>query len=204
MKGLLVKDFMALKKNLKIYLIFIIFYILIGIKSGNSSMFSTMLTIVSVLTPITAMSYDERSKWDRYALTMPLSRGSIVLSKYVLGMFFLVVAFILITLFNLFFINIPPMVNIMSTIRIISVGIIYMSILFPLVFKLGVEKGRIYMMLVAVVPAGIMLLLPNLGFSILSSATIIKMFMDYLPVIAALILATSYLMTLSIYKNKEF
>ena len=92
MTGLILKDLLNLKKQGKVYLILIIFYFAIGLVNENSSMFASMMTMVAVLIPITAMAYDERCKWDRYALTMPVSRKDMVMSKYLLGLIFMTAA----------------------------------------------------------------------------------------------------------------
>ena len=59
MTGLILKDLLNLKKQGKVYLILIIFYFAIGLVNENSSMFASMMTMVAVLIPITAMAYDE-------------------------------------------------------------------------------------------------------------------------------------------------
>jgi len=142
MTGLILKDLINLKKQARVYLILVLFYLVLGIANESSDMFSTMMIVVSAIIPITAMSYDERSKWDRYALTMPLSRKSMVASKYILGLIFLVASFILSMLFNSFFSNISLMENVMICLATLSIGMVIMSVIFPLIFKFGVEKAR--------------------------------------------------------------
>jgi len=203
MIGLILKDFLNLRKQMKIYLILIIFYLAIGMVSGNPAMLSSMMAIVAFMIPITALSYDERSKWDRYALTMPLSRSSIVVSKYILGLIFLIMAFIVSILSNLFLNNILLEESMVTNLSSLSMGLILMSIIFPIIFKMGVEKGRVYMMLVLFIPTAFILLLSKTGMTMPNEETI-KSFFYVLPVISVLMFTLSILISVSIYNKKEF
>ena len=203
MTGLILKDLINLKKQARVYLILVLFYLVLGIANESSDMFSTMMIVVSAIIPITAMSYDERSKWDRYALTMPLSRESMVESKYILGLIFLSASFILSMLFNSFFSNISLVENVMTCLATLSVGIVIMSVIFPLIFKFGVEKGRIFMMIVLFAPTALILLLSKLEISMPDEETIQSLL--YLsPIVAAVIFIASIYISMSIYKKKEF
>lgn len=205
MIGLIIKDVLNLRKHTKAYLIILIFYFAIGIANEDFSMVSSMIALIAAMMPITAMSYDERSKWDRYALTMPLSRGSIVVSKYLLGLIFLITAFIITMLFNLLFSKIQLTENILTNLITFSAGIIIMSVIFPILFKFGIEKGRILMMLVLFAPTGIILLLTKFGFEIpIADEETIKPLLYFLPVIATALYVISYSISLFIYKKKEF
>ncbi|HBC31969.1 MAG TPA: ABC-2 transporter permease [Clostridiales bacterium] len=203
MTGLILKDLINLKKQARVYLILVLFYLVLGIANESSDMFSTMMIVVSAIIPITAMSYDERSKWDRYALTMPLSRKSMVASKYILGLIFLVASFILSMLFNSFFSNISLMENVMTCLATLSIGMVIMSVIFPLIFKFGVEKGRIFMMIVLFAPTALILLLSKLEISMPDEETI-KSLLYLSPIVAAVIFIASIYISMSIYNKKEF
>lgn len=203
MTGLILKDLLNLKKQAKVYLILVMFYFVYGAVFENSSMFSSMMTMVAVIIPITAMSYDERSKWDRYALTMPISRVSMVASRYLLGVVFLIIAFVLSILVNMIFIKIYTTENILIYLAALSSGITVMSVIFPLLFKYGVEKGRILMMIVLFTPIAILMMLSKLGFSMPDEETV-NSFIYFSPIIAGAILLVSIYISLSIYRKKEF
>jgi len=80
MKGLLIKDFFVISKQLKIFIAALIIF---SIMPGYS--LSVFAILYSGLLPITALAYDERSKWNNLAAMMPYSMGEIVFSKYLLG-----------------------------------------------------------------------------------------------------------------------
>lgn len=203
MIGLLRKDFFNLKKTLKTYLIFLVFYVVLGIVNEDPSIFSTIITIVSVMIPITAMSFDESSKWERYALTMPVSRSGIVFSRYLLALLFLLTTFILSTVFNLFTTDVPLMENFATSFGSLSTGMILLAVIFPIMFKFGVEKGRMYMMLLLFLPATFVFLLPKLGISNVD-VSLIKRLFYLIYAIGPLSLILSCFISLSIYRKKEF
>lgn len=203
MTGLILKDLLNLKKQAKVYLILVIFYFVYGAVFESSSMFSSMMTMIAVMIPLTAMSYDERSKWDRYALTMPISRKVIVASRYLLGMIFIAAAFVLSVLVNMVFSKMYSIESILISLASLSAGITVMSVIFPLLFKYGVEKGRILMMLVLFTPIAILMMVSKLGLSMPDEETI-KTFIFLSPIIALMLLLVSIYISLSIYRKKEF
>ena len=80
MKGLLLKDVYTLAKSLRVFLLLIIvFSCLPGL---NMTVFAV---VYSSLLPVTALSYDERCKWDTLAAMSPYSPAEMVISKYLLG-----------------------------------------------------------------------------------------------------------------------
>ena len=86
MKGLLLKDIINLKQQGKIYIFIIAIWFAIAITSRDGNFFGGVMTMFTVLVPISAAAYDDKAKWDRYALTMPISRWDLVLSKYLLAL----------------------------------------------------------------------------------------------------------------------
>ncbi len=92
MKGLIIKDLISLKGQSKVLLVLAGFYLFIAITSDNPAVFGGIVSVVCATLPITTMALDERVSWDRYALTTPVSRSTIVFSKYLLGIILTVAA----------------------------------------------------------------------------------------------------------------
>ena len=86
MKGLLMKDLLNLKRQGGIILLVLAMYGLFAFSSGMSEVLGSMICVFGAMLPVTALAYDERAKWDKYALTMPVTRRQMVLSKYLLGL----------------------------------------------------------------------------------------------------------------------
>lgn len=155
MKGLLLKDFYTLSKQMKIFLVMLVIF---ACMPGMSM--APFAIIYSAMLPITALAYDERSKWDDLALMMPYSVKSLVISKYLLG-YIAVVAATAISLAAQFVIALVQKATVASeNIYIIFVmaliGTVLQALNLPLMFRIGVEKARIlfFLIVAAVVAVG--------------------------------------------------
>ncbi len=158
MKGLLLKDFYMIWKQAKIMLILVIAYIIIGVISDNS--FLTVFAVIFMaMLPITALGLDERSNWTNYAAMLPFSKQDIVMSKYVFGLAGVGLAVILYAVLSV----LTNMVKgegaqIDSILRMIvpllSISFIFIGTNLPIMFKVGVEKGRLWYMLSLIVLMG--------------------------------------------------
>lgn len=154
--------------------------------------------------PMSAMAYDEKAKWDRYALTMPVSRADLVLSKYALsiiagvfsGIVFLIVAFI----------NGEPLADVtMRAVVYFCIGTLITSVTMPIIFKLGTERGRIACMAVYIIPFAGILLLSKMGVKITTQTLqSLEKFVWLVPVAALVILALSAMLATKICKKKEY
>ena len=56
MKGLLLKDFCLLKKQMKLMVVFVIFYAIWAVAAKIPSMMGTMVILLSIMMTITSMS----------------------------------------------------------------------------------------------------------------------------------------------------
>lgn len=74
MKGMLLKEMYNLKQTARIYLILTVLWLAIGVAQRDGGYISGLTAMLMVLIPINAIAYDESSKWERYALTMPVLR----------------------------------------------------------------------------------------------------------------------------------
>ena len=72
MKGLLLKDILNFKKQGVMFFFLIALWFFIGIRNKDIYYLSAIIAIMTLLVPITVISYDEKAKWERYALTMPI------------------------------------------------------------------------------------------------------------------------------------
>ncbi len=214
MKGLVVKDLLVLKQQGKVIGILLGFYIILAIVTENPSMFGSILGVICIIFPVTALSYDESAKWDKYALTMPISRTDMVVSKYILGLLFSVGAFIA----NFVFFIVMTLVTtvgpemtiagaasqgIMSSLAIFSFSLVFMSLVLPVLFKYGVEKGRIMMILIMFIPTALILLLGKYVIDI-SESLLEGILFPSSALIGILMFIASIWVSIKIYRKKEF
>ena len=161
MRGLLLKDLYLIRKYLVSYLVLMVVFLVIAAFS-NGNMFLTFYPcLIATMVPVNLLSYDERSGWDRYSSTLPLTRAQIVSAKYGIGLG--TQAMVLI------FTGVAQAIRVSSgaaTWRefllmmemMVTLSFFSSSFCMPFMFKMGVEKGRMaYLVSVGLVTGGSML-----------------------------------------------
>lgn len=146
MKSLLIKDFFVIIKQLKIFLIIIP---VIAITGGVS--LSAMAILFGALLPMTAIAYDERSKWNELALMMPYTKKDLVFSKYLLGYICVFGSAILVILGQVLLQLIGSAnhgLNMNTVLFGVFSALIFIAINTPVLFKFGSEKGRFLFIIV--------------------------------------------------------
>ncbi len=140
MKSLLLKDFYVITKQLKIFLVIIP---VIALTTGEAM--STFSILLGAVLPMTAIAYDERSKWNDLAAMMPYSKFDLIFSKYLLGYLCMFGAALLVLIGQIIGKNID-IVGIDGDINVLLFavmgGLIFIAINTPILFKYGSEKGR--------------------------------------------------------------
>lgn len=203
MKGLILKDFINLKKQSKLIGLVALFYLIFSKVTNNNSMFGAIMLMVFAMMPITALSFDEKANWDKYGLTMPVSRTEMVLSKYILGIILSSFALILNFIAQILLGTEMNTENIISILIIFGISIVFISLMLPIIFKFGVEKGRMLMFVVLMLPTMIILLFKDF-IKLPPSDEVIEKALYILPVVIIIIFILSILLSISIYKKKEF
>ena len=140
MKSLLLKDFYVITKQLKIFLIIIP---VIALTTGE--VMSTFSILLGAVLPMTAIAYDERSKWNELAAMMPYSKFDLIFSKYLLGYLCMFGAALLVFIGQIIGKNngivvIDDDINVL--LFAVMGGLIFIAINTPILFKFGSEKGR--------------------------------------------------------------
>ncbi len=146
MKGLIVKDFLTVKNSLKSMFLLSIVFCFIAVVAENE-FFISFSAIYFAMLSTTTMTWDERSKFNHFAGIMPIKKSDIVTSKYIEGIFLCIISVILggITSFFMYDGAIQDITQ--SIINNVSISIVYQSLMLPIIFKFGVEKSMIVLMI---------------------------------------------------------
>lgn len=211
MSGLIMKELLFIKTNFNArFLLFFIVYIVITINLGIDATF--ILPIMALMIIMSSFSYDEFNNWNAYTATLPNGRRNAVLAKYISSLivtFAISVLSIIIQLAaGLITGEIIDLTDIFSSLAVtMLVVIIMISFTYPMMFKFGATNGRIWMFILFFFIAGIGGFAANyIDKTFL--LTILQAVEDYifiaLPVMSVILLLASYLISLMIYKNKEF
>ncbi|HID1254757.1 TPA: ABC-2 transporter permease, partial [Clostridioides difficile] len=200
MKGLILKDLLNLKGNIKFILLFIIMFgFMSSLGDGNVNNFIGVIIVLCTTMIVSTFSYDDLNKWDSYVLTMPINRNDIVLSKYLTMLIFSFIG-VLVSLIvsvtigyfkNTLILNETLLINAL----ILSISVCFGSLILPLIYKFGIERARLLMILCFLVPTLALLvfksILENIS-SPISIEIILNTLVYSLPFVAILLFVISY------------
>ncbi len=149
MKGLVLKDISSLVTELKYIAVLLISMIFLQ----NEWIYMFAIVYAAVL-PISALGYDERAKWKKMEQMLPFTTAQLVGSKYILGYLSTGTAVLLAVFGKGLGVN-----GIVSAEDLVIIAISFCSALIieavqlPLMFWVGVEKGRLLFILITVFSA---------------------------------------------------
>lgn len=150
MRGLLLKDWLVIGKQAKLYFVMLAFFALVPGLRGYGIFMGAML-------PMTAFAYDERSHWDTMARMMPYSFKNVVAEKYIFG-YLMVGGIVLLEMISqtVYFLtgvgSDGIWVNIQEIWLSIAMALSITALQLPIIFWIGVEKTRLFLTLTFVLP----------------------------------------------------
>ena len=165
---------------------------------------TTFASVYAAILPMTCMAYDERSRFNRYAVAMPISPRDIALSKYFTGLILAAAATAIALVIALF--TKAPIGETAAVCMLIPV--FYHTFMLPVMFKFGVEKSRLMVLIGVVIPA--------VGISFMEEAGMLDAFMQKLSTtdeavvmsvvfaVMAVLYLLSAVLSISICKNREW
>ena len=206
MEGLILKDLLNLRSTFKMLGAMIVFFAVAFLREGNSFVFGIIILMFAMMV-VTTISYDDLAKWDAYALTMPVTRAEMVLSKY-----------LVMALLNTLGAVLSLIVGVAGSIimrksfdlEILTIiGLIYLiafifgSVIIPLIYKFGTEKARLMLFLCALLPTALILLVEQLDVPLPTTGNP-WIYLILLVACSVIGVILSYLISLKIYTKKEF
>ncbi|SEW41435.1 ABC-2 transporter permease [[Clostridium] fimetarium] len=214
MLGLMIKDVYTIKRQFKIVVLMSIFYIGFSILDNNIGFLSFVALFANIGLILPIFSYDEKGQWDKYARILPVSYEKMVLSRYVEVLIVNGVMLAILIPISLF-VKKPEeeFLEILSIlVAVISIGVLLISIMFPIIYKKGIEKARIMIFVVILVPTCLIATLAKWNINIDLHQILVSPVVGFIsyhlyiicPLIAAVSLALSYQISKSIVAKKEY
>lgn len=209
MLGLIKKDLLMIKSNMKIIIIMLlVFFIMAAEKTFDISF---ALPFITVMLFMSTFSYDEFNKWDGYAATLPSGRKSVVRAKYITSIILLIASIVITILLNTLVGIIDNNLDFnkfVTTLAGCAFGVVLVeSIMYPFIFKYGIEKGRIGLFVLAFAIGGLAGLLSNMV-DIKIPEQLLTFFNNFwfivVPIVILIMLLISYKISEKIYLKKEF
>lgn len=200
MKALLVKDLLTLKGQAKSLLLVLAVWFIISFVNGSGLFFTSLSVIYGMLLPLTTLSIDEKSRVERYMMSMPVTRAELALSRYALG---------LLGLLALGVLGIGASLVIGDSLEealgasaaCFCLAVLLLGVTLPLVYKFGTDKARVVCIAVYMVTfLAVSFIAAHFGIELddLSGAFFL------LPFLSLAVLALSAAVSLGIYKKREF
>ncbi len=203
MKGLIYKDFLALWKSSKSFLLAVMIFVAVGMVDSNLSYFWIFPCIFAGNMAVTLLSLDERDKWTEYCCALPITRKQYVTAKYLISALVLLVilAFMALAL-SLRMLALdawdPAEMGMLLSV-LLTAGLLIPGIMLPMMFKFGVEKGRMAYLITIGGASGVVAALSGMdvqmsGFTVLPAV---------LALGAVALYIGSWLLAVELYQNKE-
>ena len=200
MKGLLKKDLLLLKSQIKYIVMIIVICLIMAYANSGFAYISSYLTFMGTGLVINSFSYDMYHNEMTYLFALPFSKKEYCLEKYIYAFIVTFISWLI-----AFLITAATHINLETIIVQVAMlfsGFIYLSITIPVVMKYGREKATIIVLMLVLV----------LFLAVASGATSVGMLMSNFSgftligiyafiVLIALIL--SYRSTISILNDKE-
>ena len=154
MKGLIVKDLMVAGRQIRTALVIVLFYAVLFWR--NAAVLVGLMSLMCMMTVVSSFSYDEASRFISYAAALPVARRTIVRAKYALG-------------FGLLALGAGGSALLTMLVGVLAGGLASLEALgaaagctlamgfmlcltLPLMFRLPVERARVFMTLAMIVP----------------------------------------------------
>lgn len=143
-RGLLLKDIFELWAQCRVQLVLTGVYLLLPLFIKGIGLFASVGMMLLAMMPIYALGYDERCRWERYALAMPVRKSDLFWSRFLLGVIAIALGAAVQTLAAL----LTGRGELLSSPAVTAPSaVVYLLITLPLMMKLGVEKGRFLLLL---------------------------------------------------------
>lgn len=158
MKGLVKYDLMQLAGTSKksFYLLYFVGLAAVGVMLGGGTICSYMAVMIGCMTGVSFFSYKSWYHWDSYCAVMPLSNRQIVVSRYIsllivtgCGVLWgIVIGVLALTAGKM---DLTWTQWLLSMVQTVLAALLYMEIEIPVMYRFGVERGRIVNILLFII-----------------------------------------------------
>ena len=193
MKGLLYKDFCILIRQMRIFMFAILLLCVVN------EQLATFAILYAAMLPYSTLAYDEQSQWFRFVSMTPCRPLDVVLSKYILGWTLMAVTAAISLLLNAMVGRLGTELSAAAIVSALAAGFICLAVMLPLMFRFGVERARMGVILIFVV------LFSALGsgeFFASSALPVLENLPLLLTAAAAVISAVSVLLSVKLFRER--
>ena len=154
MKGFIIKDLLVLKKRAKSLLVLLGFFAICEFM-GSSDLFFIMPFLIITLM-LSTFSYDEYNKWHIYSITIPNGKKESIRARYLLSIVMVIGVTLLGAMLSLIITVIKNREILYQSLIINLIALSFSSLLiliimYPFIYKYGIENARIKFLICIVV-----------------------------------------------------
>lgn len=206
MKGLLLKDFYLSWRYCRAFLVIVAVFLAVSFTGDDNIFFLIYPIMIASVIPMTLLSYDEHDKWTAYSGTLPYTRTQLVSVKYLVGLCFGTVAFLI----SMAATTVRMLIGggfILEQFAVVGTALLVLgclgpALILPYVFKYGAEKGRIAFYITVGVFSGVAAVLAGMGFQI-QTMTRGLWPLAVVAGVAILLYALSWVLSIRFYQKRE-
>ena len=217
MSGLILKDFLILRKTLRSYLLILIVYAGIAFSGAwSADIVGVLMVVMVMMLPMNVFAYDKQCQWDTYGLALPVGRTKTVAARYLCVLLLCVFSVALTALLGAVLYaagRIDEPTEFMVTCSVMGLmSILVNAIMLPFLYKFGPERARMmfFGIMGGIVLLGVLILGPLGGIDRLKALELEEPTLAQLtivPVIAGIaglvLLALSFLLSRHFYGNQD-
>lgn len=211
MKGLVRYDLTQLTGNSKrsFYLLYFAGLIVVSLAVGGGKIFSYMAVMIGCMMGVSFFSYETWYHWDRYCAALPLSNRQIVVSRYIsllitTGCGVLLGFVIGLLSFAAGRMELSWTQWLFSLVQTILAALLYIEIEIPVMYRFGVERGRLVNILLFVVLYSGALALAELSQVPTEFVTIVRIAFGVAWLVILLLFPVSIAVSMRIRAKKEY
>jgi ABC-2 type transport system permease protein len=208
MKGLLIKDLLQIKKFGKIFLLFALVFAVFSVLSNDTIITSAFIFVfLGTMIPVIVMGNDETCSWNMYALAMPISVRTLVISKYAFVILIDLSGLILAGAANAIsasrYGEMTIQDSLLISLTLCGAAIAILSLWMPVLFKFGPTKSRLFLGLSGIVPMIFFYLAQLFGIQTPDVPTQ-RLIACAFPVFLVICVLLSALLSIKIMRQKEY
>lgn len=212
MKGLIRNNFYSMESNMKMAFVIAVLLALTPLLVKNPVFLPMIIAIqifVFVANTGTSLHADETAKWNKYEITLPIKRSTVIGAKYV-TFAILIFCGLLMSVITFAFAGVSELVLNMNTIIWgyeygVILAMTTTALMYPMMLKFGTEKSELIMLVSVGMVVGMMLFVAMILSGVTNGMNMRHPLVGAVSVVVSVLLFIgSYFVSLWIQSKKEF
>lgn len=158
MKGLLLKDLYMAVKYFRMFFLVAVAFIAASFFINENEFFIYYPCLLCGMLPLNLQSYDEKSKWEIYSQALPYTKAQAVGGKYIFGLAAQLMVILPTAVRIALWLHLSGtfswVLYLTMMASLVTMGLALPAFSLPLIFRYGVEKGRMAQYLLIVIFCG--------------------------------------------------